>query len=323
MPRKKSEEGAPQSAGRPSEAMRLVKLMRARFKSEDVALLMGEGGFARVKEVCPTGIEVLDRHVIGIGGLPYGRGVELKGEESSGKTTLLNRFMAAAQKDGCTVALADAEEKFDPSWATLHGVNLAEVVQMRADTLENFQEEAMFIVEKQKRCMIALDSIASIATKNELVEGKYLPAEHARLWSQFLRPFKQLVREKQALVVFVNQMRMKIGVMFGNPETTFAGNALKHFYSLRLNVSHGKTIKEEGVHQGRYMHVRADKNHMAPPLRSAALKLTYTEGFDEMWSTINYAKDVGCLEAGETVNVERYNEALANLGWAEKAEEPK
>jgi len=318
MPPKKKKEAEPKT-----ESERLVQAMRKKFGSDDVALLMKEGGFARVRSVCPTGIDVIDRHVIGIGGLPYGRGIELKGDESSGKTTLLSKFMAAAQHDGCVVAFADAEQKYDPAWGALHGLNLAEVVQLQSETLEAFHEEAMFVVEKQKRVMVALDSIAAIPTEVEMKEGKHLPAEHARLWSQFLRPFKKLVQEKQALVVFVNQIRMKIGVMFGNPETTFAGNALRHFYSLRLHVSHGKTIKDNGVHQARYMHVRADKNHMAPPFRSAQLKLDYAKGFDEEWSTINYAKEVGCIDADAKVIESSYLEAKKNLGWAEETEVPK
>ena len=316
MPSKKQkvrkEPRAPQT---PSE--RLVEALRTRFKSGDVALLMKEGGYARVTAVCPTGIEALDRHVIGIGGLPYGRGVELEGEEGSGKTTLLSKFMAAGQRDGCVVAFADSENKFNPEWGVLHGMDTEAIVQLQSETLEDFHEHALFVLQKQRQVMIALDSVAAIPTKLELSEGTDIPAEHARLWAKFLRPFGQLVARKQALCVFVNQPRNKIGVMYGNPETTFGGRALKHFYSLRLHVSHGKGVKEEGAHTARYMHVSANKNQLAPPHRKATLKLDYTEGFDDHWATINHAKDVGCLETSKAATEASWREATKNLGWGE------
>lgn len=312
MPSKKGKAKADVKTTTPSE--KLLAKVREEFGS-DSALLMREGGFARVTAVCPTGIEVLDRHVIGIGGLPYGRLTELKGDEGSGKTTLLSKVMAAGQKDGCVVAFADAENKFNMEWGALHGMDPGAIVQLQSETLEDFHEHALFVVKNQKQVMIALDSVAAIPTRLELDEGKDVPAEHARLWTKFLRSFGGLVARNQALVVFVNQPRNKIGVMFGNPETTFAGRALRHAYSLRIHVSHGKTVKEEGEHQARYMHVRADKNQLAPPFRNATLKLSYTEGFDDHWATINHAKEMGCLEASKAATEASWREASANLGW--------
>lgn len=311
-----------------TEALKAAEAFRKKFsksfKRDDVAIVMTDGGFAKVRAVCPTGIDVMDQHVIGIGGLPYGRLIELKGDESAGKTTLMSMFMAAAQRDDCLVHFCDSENKFNADWAAVHGLKGDQVVQLQAETLEEFHEQAMYAIDRPGPTpFIGLDSIALMPTNEELRKGRDLPAEHARLWSAFLRPFSQKVARRGALVVFVNQKRMKVGVMFGNPETTFAGHALQHSYTLRLHVSHGKSIKEHEVNVARYMHVRADKNQVAPPHRKATLRLDYSTGFDDDWATLEHAKEVGCI-AADTSNIPKHvREARANLGWPAKPEPEK
>lgn len=308
-----------------TDALRAAEAMQKKFgkafKREDVAIVMTAGGYAKVRNVCPTGIDVIDQHVVGIGGLPYGRIVELKGEESAGKTTILSMFMAAAQRDECLVYLQDSENKFNPEWAAVHGLDASQVVQMQAATLEEFHEQALFAVDRPGPVpFVGLDSIAQIPTELELQEGKDVPAEHARLWAKFLRPFSQKVARRGALVVFVNQIRMKIGVMYGNPETTFGGKALQYAYTIRLRVSHGKGIKDGNVSVARYMHVSAEKNQVAAPHRHATLKLDYATGFDDDWATLEHAKDVGCIEKEASHIPKNVREARANLGWPEKPE---
>lgn len=308
-----------------SEALKAAEAFRKKFKREAgepaSAIVMTEGGYAKVRSVLPTGIDVVDHHVIGIGGLPYGRIIELKGEESAGKTTLLSKFMAAAQADGCLVHLEDSENKFNPEWAAIHGVKPEDVVQMQAASLEEFHDQAMYAVERPgPPPFIALDSIAQIPTELELTEGKDVPAEHARLWAKFLRPFSQRLARRQGIMVCVNQIRMKVGVMYGNPETTFGGKALQYAYTIRIKVSHGKGIKEGNVSTARYMHVSAEKNQVAPPHRHATLRLDYQTGFDDDWATLEHAKDVGCIDKGESFIPKHVKEARSNLGWAAKPE---
>jgi recombination protein RecA len=299
-------------------AERTVASLRKHFKSDDVALLMKEGGYAHVDTVSPTGIEVLDRHVIGIGGLPYGRIVELKGDEGAGKTTLLSKFMGAAQADGALVAFRDAEHKFNPAWGIVHGLNVEDLVLLQGETLEDFHLQALHLLHTVPKgpLVIALDSIANVATKREIDEGKEVPAEHARLWPPFLRKASELAARRKALLLFVNQMRSKVGVMYGPTDTTFAGRALKHAYSLRLHVSHGKSINEGGQKPGRYMHVMADKNQLASPFRKATLMLDYLTGFDDGWATLEHAKEMGCIEKDVPFIPKNVAEARANLGWA-------
>jgi recombination protein RecA len=298
------------------EAARLVGLVRKAIERESAALLMREGGFARVTQVMPTGIGVLDHHVFGIGGLPYGQVVELSGEDGAGKTTLLCRIMAAAQRDGATVAFADAETKFNPDWGKLHGLDLGTLVQLQPDTLEEFFLESQVLVAKAARgpLVIALDSVAMINTERELQEGKEpQPAEHAALWTKWLRVWKKKLAERQALLVLVNQVRDKVGVMYGPKETTFAGRCMRHSCILRLRVNHGKSIKSGEIHVGRYMGVTAFKNQVAPPFRTAQLKLDYLAGFDDAWSTVEHAKEVGCI--AKAAGTDRLAEAEENLGW--------
>lgn len=300
---------------------KLLAALRGKF-DPGAALLMREGGYAKIEAVCPTGIEVLDRYLLGIEGLPYGQITELYGEESTGKSTLLSVFMAAAQRDGAVVAFGDAETKFNPAWAVLHGLNLADVVQLDCEYLEKWMEKVDFCIDKSPKgkLMIALDSIASLHTKTEY-EGKGGgQAEHARVWTEWGRQFKRRVWEKQVLVVWLNQPRSKVGVMYGPSETTFGGRWLRHAPLVRIKVNHGKSIKNGDVHVGKYVNLMTEKNQLASPFRKATLLLNFTEGFDDAWATLNHAKDVGCIDESAFFIPKNVREARVNLGWPARAE---
>lgn len=303
----------------PTGVEKTVVALRKKF-GEKSALVMREGGFAKVEAVMPTGMEVVDRYLLGIGGLPCGRIIEVSGVEGSGKTTVLDVWMGAAQRDGMKVCFADAENRFDPAWALkVGGLKADDVVQLQPDCLEEFQEQVTFLqANERKPVFFALDSVAAIPTKRELDEGKEIPAEHAAIWAKYMRVLSQRTARRGDIVVLVNQPRNKVGVLYGNPETTFGGRAIKHFAGLRLAVSHGSSVKQGNVHVARYMHLRAEKVAFVPPHRRAALKLDYATGFDDDWSVLEHAKEVGCA-GPKSENIGAAREAL---GWPAKAEIP-
>jgi recombination protein RecA len=299
----------------------LVAGLRAKYGPE-AAMLMGETGTG-VKGVCPTGLAVLDRYVLGIGGLPYGRTIEVFGMESSGKTTLADRILAGVQRDGGIAALVETEQSYDPQWAKLHGVDVDNLILAQPNYLDGdggvLQQIESLVTRSSKSRPIAvvLDSVAATPTKREFDEGitgDVAVAEAARAWSTGLRTLNQVVSRHNALLILVNQTRSKIGVMFGNPETTPGGNAIKFYSSIRLSCFPGKKV--EG-YDGRHFYVTAVKNKLCPPYRKAIMRMSYTDGFDEMWNIINYAKDVGCIEKSAKVNRASLVEACKNLSWPE------
>jgi recombination protein RecA len=291
---------------------RLLSDLRKKF-GEDSALLMGAGGGSGVREVCPTGNPVLDRWVIGVGGMPYGRIMEMFGAENSGKTTLMNRMLAGVQRDGGIAVLCETEHKYDPTWAELHGVVLEQLVLLQPPHLEAATEQFEAIIDKAegKRILIALDSVAATPCKKEVEEGvSGTPGigEAARVWSRSLRILSSKINKHQVAIVLVNQVRTKIGVMYGDPTTTPSGNAIKHYASLRLAVNHGKGI--DG-HAGRYINVTMLKNQLAPPFRKAALRLDFAKGFNIRWEVLNHAKELGMVPA----KCQSFKDAANALGW--------
>lgn len=277
-------------------------------------MLMGESGTG-IKAVCPTGLAVLDRHVLGVGGIPYGRIVEIFGAESSGKTTIMDRILAGVQRDGGIAVLSETEHTFEPSWARVHGVDTDDLIFTQPSYLDGEDGalahwENILLGAGGRHVVIALDSVAAMKTKAEFEGGIAGPAgmaEVARIWSRAFKSFAELLDKKQATLVCINQVRSKVGVMYGNPETTPGGNALKFYASVRLAVIHGKA---DGA-TGRFMKVKAVKNKLVPPYREAALKLDYATGFNEKWSILNHAKEMGCVPNG----CKSLKEALANLHW--------
>ncbi|KVF70176.1 recombinase RecA [Burkholderia diffusa] len=277
---------------------------------------MGDGEAAEDIQVVSTGSLGLDI-ALGVGGLPRGRVVEIYGPESSGKTTLTLQVIAELQKLGGTAAFIDAEHALDVQYAAKLGVNVPELLISQPDTGEQALEITDALVRSGSIDMIVIDSVAALVPKAE-IEGEMgdsLPGLQARLMSQALRKLTGTIKRTNCLVIFINQIRMKIGVMFGNPETTTGGNALKFYSSVRLDIRRIGSIKKNDEVIGNETRVKVVKNKVSPPFREAIFDILYGEGISRQGEIIDLgvqAKIVDKAGAWYSYNGEKIGQGKDN-----------
>src|SRR5438067_3668584 len=248
-------------------------------------------------DVVSTGSLGLDI-ALGIGGLPRGRVVEIYGPESSGKTTLALHVIAEAQKAGGTCAFVDAEHALDPGYARKLGVDVDNLLISQPDAGEQALEIADTLVRSGAIDVLVVDSVAALVPRAELEGemGDSLPGLQARLMSQALRKLTASISKSNTLVIFINQIRMKIGVMFGNPETTTGGNALKFYASVRLDIRRIGTIKERDEVVGNQTRVKVVKNKLAPPFKQVEFDIMYGEGISKAGEILDLGVKCGVVE---------------------------
>ncbi len=263
---------------------------------EGTVMRLGEATHLAV-EAIPTGSLALD-WAIGVGGVPRGRVTEIYGPDGAGKTTLAQHIVAEAQKRGGVAAYIDMEHALDPAYAARCGVDVENLLISQPDTGEQALEIAETLIRSGAVDVVVVDSVAALVPRAE-IEGEMgdsHPGLQARLMSQALRKLSGAIKQSNTALVFTNQLREKIGVMFGNPETTSGGRALKFYASVRLDIRRVNAIKEKGEVVGSRTRVRVTKNKVAPPFRVAEFDIMYDEGISKVGDLLDMATEMGVVE---------------------------
>lgn len=279
---------------------------------EGSIMRMGDASHLQV-EVIPSGSLALDI-ALGVGGVPRGRVIEVYGPESSGKTTLCQHVIAEAQRRGGICAFVDMEHALDPTYAARCGVDVDNLYVSQPDTGEQALEIAEALIRSGTMDVVVIDSVAALVPRAE-IEGEMGDAHvglQARLMSQALRKLSGAIKQTNTIVIFTNQLRMKIGVMFGNPETTSGGNALKFYASVRLDMRRVQSIKASGEVIGNRTRVKVKKNKVAPPFTEAEFDIMYNEGISKEGDVLDLAVEYGLVDKRGAYF--RYGETLLGQG---------
>jgi len=279
------------------KALELALSQIEKMYGKGAIMRMGISGALLPVATIPTGSLELD-YALGVGGVPRGRTVEIFGPESSGKTTLALHIIAEAQKKGGAAAFVDAEHALDANYARLLGVNIDDLLISQPDTGEQGLEITEVLVRSGAVDVVVIDSVAALVPRAEIdgEMGDSLPGLQARLMSQALRKLTAAISKSRTCVVFINQLREKIGVMFGNPETTTGGRALKFYASVRLDIRRISAIKDGEENIGSRVKVKVVKNKVAPPFREAEFDIIYGEGISRLGSLRDLGATQGVVE---------------------------